>query len=978
MESNRLLTLVTILGLISTVRAMYVPADDHTAAIASNSAVTASCTTTARDLPGSSAEVLCPADCLTNGGSVWGSDVYTDDSSICRAAIHAGKIPNNGGQVSVQKSPGQSSYTGSTRNGVSTKNYGPWPGSFLFISTSPVSPEPTTETTQRPPVTASCTTTARDLPGSSAEVLCPADCLTNGGSVWGSDVYTNDSSICRAAIHAGKIPNNGGQVSVQKSPGQSSYTGSTRNGVSTKNYGPWPGSFLFISTSPVSPEPTTETTQRPPVTASCTTTARDLPGSSAEVLCPADCLTNGGSVWGSDVYTDDSSICRAAIHAGKIPNNGGQVSVQKSPGQSSYTGSTRNGVSTKNYGPWSGSFLFISTSPVSPEPTKETTQRPPVTASCTTTARDLPGSSAEVLCPADCLTNGGSVWGSDVYTNDSSICRAAIHAGKIPNNGGQVSVQKSPGQSSYTGSTRNGVSTKNYGPWSGSFLFISTSPVSPEPTTETTQRPPVTASCTTTARDLPGSSAEVLCPADCLTNGGSVWGSDVYTDDSSICRAAIHAGKIPNNGGQVSVQKSPGQSSYTGSTRNGVSTKNYGPWPGSFLFISTSPVSPEPTTETTQRPPVTASCTTTARDLPGSSAEVLCPADCLTNGGSVWGSDVYTDDSSICRAAIHAGKIPNNGGQVSVQKSPGQSSYTGSTRNGVSTKNYGPWPGSFLFISTSPVSPEPTTETTQRPPVTASCTTTARDLPGSSAEVLCPADCLTNGGSVWGSDVYTNDSSICRAAIHAGKIPNNGGQVSVQKSPGQSSYTGSTRNGVSTKNYGPWPGSFLFISTRPVSPEPTKETTQRPPVTASCTTTARDLPGSSAEVLCPADCLTNGGSVWGSDVYTNDSSICRAAIHAGKIPNNGGQVSVQKSPGQSSYTGSTRNGVSTKNYGSWPGSFLFISTSPVSPEPTTETTQRPPVSSALVVALKVKNLFGERTSTPMIHPSAEQLFILEF
>ncbi|KAM4022151.1 cochlin-like isoform 2-T4 [Anomaloglossus baeobatrachus] len=106
---------------------------------------------------------------------------------------------------------------------------------------------------------------------------------------------------------------------------------------------------------------------------------------------------------------------------------------------------------------------------------------------------------------------------------------------------------------------------------------------------------------------------------------------------------------------------------------------------------------------TTKRPPVTASCNTTAKDLRGSPADVLCPADCLANGRPVWGTDVYTDDSSICRAAIHAGQIPNNGGQVSVQKSPGQSSYTGSTRNGITSLNYGPWPGSFIFVfSTSP------------------------------------------------------------------------------------------------------------------------------------------------------------------------------------------------------------------------------------------------------------------------------------
>ncbi|XP_069593839.1 mucin-2-like [Ranitomeya imitator] len=920
MTANILLMLV-ILGLGSRVQA----------SISSISTVMASCTTTAKDLPGSSADVLCPADCLTKGGSVWGTDVYTNDSSICRAAIHAGKIPNDGGQVSVHKTPGEASYNGSTRNGISTKNFGKWPGSFIFVtSTSTVTPEPTEGITQRLPVMASCTTTAKDLPGSSADVLCPADCLTNGASVWGTDVYTNDSSICRAAIHAGKIPNDGGQVSVHKTPGEASYNGSTRNGISTKNFGKWPGSFIFDTlTSTVTPEPTEGITQRLPVMASCTTTAKDLPGSSADVLCPADCLTNGGSVWGTDVYTNDSSICRAAIHAGKIPNDGGQVSVHKTPGEASYNGSTRNGISTKNFGKWPGSFIFVtSTSTVTPEPTGGITQRLPVMASCTTTAKDLPGSSADVLCPADCLTNGASVWGTDVYTNDSSICRAAIHAGKIPNDGGQVSVHKTPGEASYTGSTRNGISTKNFGKWPGSFIFVtSTSTVTPEPTEGITQRLPVMASCTTTAKDLPGSSADVLCPADCLTNGGSVWGTDVYTNDSSICRAAIHAGKIPNDGGQVTVHKTPGEASYTGSTRNGISTKNFGAWPGSFIFVtSTSTVTPEPTEAVAQGPPVTVSCTTTARDLPGSSADVLCPGDCLANSKSVWGIDVYTDDSSICRAAIHAGIITNDGGQVSVQKTPGQDSYNGSTRNGITTKSYGAFSGSFIFVvSTSPATPEPTKEITQRTPVMASCTTTAKDLPGSSADVLCPADCLTNGGSVWGTDVYTNDSSICRAAIHAGKIPNDGGQITVHKTPGEASYTGSTRNGISTKNFGAWPGSFTFVtstSTVTLTPEPTEGITQRPPVKASCSTTASDLRELFTNVRCPPGCFGNK-SLWGTNIYADVSSICRAGIHCGILTINGGRMKVRKKPGLPLYRGSTKNGITSSGYGAWPGSFVL-------------------------------------------------------
>nr|WP_233582862.1 LCCL domain-containing protein [Corallococcus sp. CA053C] len=61
-------------------------------------------------------------------------------------------------------------------------------------------------------------------------------------------------------------------------------------------------------------------------------------------------------MWGTDLYTDDSNVCSAALHAGVIPATGGTVVVTLQPGLSSYRGTTRNGVSTLPYGSWAGSF----------------------------------------------------------------------------------------------------------------------------------------------------------------------------------------------------------------------------------------------------------------------------------------------------------------------------------------------------------------------------------------------------------------------------------------------------------------------------------------------------------------------------------------------------------------------------------------------------------------------------------------------
>ena len=75
--------------------------------------------------------------------------------------------------------------------------------------------------------------------------------------------------------------------------------------------------------------------------------------------------SSGGSVWGSGVYTDDSSVAAAAVHAGvQQAGQTGVVEVTILPGHASYQGSAANGVTSSNYGSWSGSFSF----PAAPAP----------------------------------------------------------------------------------------------------------------------------------------------------------------------------------------------------------------------------------------------------------------------------------------------------------------------------------------------------------------------------------------------------------------------------------------------------------------------------------------------------------------------------------------------------------------------------------------------------------------------------------
>lgn len=73
--------------------------------------------------------------------------------------------------------------------------------------------------------------------------------------------------------------------------------------------------------------------------------------------CPAGCADEPYSIWGTDIYTLDSSLCAAAIHTGAISNAGGAVLATYQPGQDSYAATVHNGIETIDYGPWGSSFI---------------------------------------------------------------------------------------------------------------------------------------------------------------------------------------------------------------------------------------------------------------------------------------------------------------------------------------------------------------------------------------------------------------------------------------------------------------------------------------------------------------------------------------------------------------------------------------------------------------------------------------------
>lgn len=277
------------------------------------------------------------------------------------------------------------------------------------------------------------------------------------------------------------------------------------------------------------------------------------------------------------------------------------------------------------------------------------------------------GSSVVVTCEPQCTP--GSVWGTDIYTSDSDLCAAAAHAGVITlEEGGIFRIFVIQGLESYTGSEANGITSSEWPAWASSLIF--------EPL-------PLELAWGDNARSIEGETGTFL-PVSCPSEGsfGSIWGTVYYTDDSSVCTAAVHTGLITaEEGGVFYISIIDGQESYTGSEQNGVTTSDWPTWERSFVLSPSLTI---------------LDWSSTGRDvlgLPNTSAVAFCPPE--GTFGSIWGTDIYTDDSSVCTAAVHAGLITTNGGFFMITILDGQESYAGSEQNGVTTSDWPAWERSF-------------------------------------------------------------------------------------------------------------------------------------------------------------------------------------------------------------------------------------------------------------------------------------------
>ncbi|MFC4158181.1 LCCL domain-containing protein [Chitinimonas lacunae] len=278
---------------------------------------------------------------------------------------------------------------------------------------------------------------------------------------------------------------------------------------------------------------------------------------------------------------------------------------------------------------------------------------------------------------------------------------------------------------------------------------------------------------------------------------GSVWGSNPYTDDSNLAAAAVHAGLVKaGESAIVKVMSTAGLSAYTGSSANGVTSQSYSGFPGSLTLQADdggdNPILPTPSNMVAYR------------SMVGGVYRFKLDG---TYSGSLWGTNIYTDDSSLSSAAIHSGAMTASGGVVRVVMGPAHQVFIGSTQNGVHSINFGEYGGTYsVYPETGTLTPKPLPGTSAYPLTGVNSTS---GYEGKNGLVLYVSLTGTTSGSVWGSGVYTSDSSMAAAAVHSGLLsPGVTDTIKVEVMPGQTKYFGSQSNGVLSKDYGSWSSSY--------------------------------------------------------------------------------------------------------------------------------------------------------------------------
>ncbi|HEX6654855.1 MAG TPA: LCCL domain-containing protein [Candidatus Limnocylindria bacterium] len=166
--------------------------------------------------------------------------------------------------------------------------------------------------------------------------------------IYGLGIYAIDSSVCTAAVHWGLFSvADGGTAVIEITAGIDHYPSTVENGIMSFDSFGANASFMFVEGN----------AQSGPWARGAVVYRGEI-GQRHHYDCPPD--GSPSPIWGTGLYTDDSSVCTAAVHAGLITfEQGGTVTIKIRPGSEDYRASVQNHVVSGAWAISSGSFMFV-------------------------------------------------------------------------------------------------------------------------------------------------------------------------------------------------------------------------------------------------------------------------------------------------------------------------------------------------------------------------------------------------------------------------------------------------------------------------------------------------------------------------------------------------------------------------------------------------------------------------------------------
>lgn len=544
---------------------------------------------------------------------------------------------------------------------------------------------------------------------------------------------------------------------------------------------------------------------------------------------------NHGMVWGSNPYTDDSSLNAAAIHAGLVRDGQtAELVFIRRPGKDSYSRSQSHGVTTHENGPWAGSFELASAS-----------QYPDASYLCDRSA--LRGNADDYLTlnmlagqaplkPGVSLivplngSAGAPIAGTDDYASDCNLDAAAVHAGVLQlGESGYVKIILAEGLENYAGSKRNGVDSFPYGKTKLSLRFEKVPTArSGDPLPSPTSSGGATGGLGEPTGDVPGGTGtpvEVLNPVGGRPGDS---GPPVRVGEASRLDRREYLGRDPGprRGWHVEPQaggEAPLLSQMQLPSGNDISRDSQpinqqedGNYASGSLSERTEIIrelGPRVNWAVERYNLHRSLALGQFRSHLGIAVRIRVTGE---KDGLVWGSNPYSDDSSLHSAALHSGLVKE--GQttdvVAIIR-PGQKSYAGSESHGITANDFGSYPGSFELVPVSQCPDAPylcdryvLRNSTDNYLSLNKLAGQAQLKPG--VRLIVPLHAKA-GAPIVGTDQYASDNNLDATAIHAGVLKDGeSGYVKLILDEGLDSYAGSKRNGVESYPYGKTKMSIRF------------------------------------------------------------------------------------------------------------------------------------------------------------------------